>query len=257
MREKIDFTIALVHEAADNIRSMMKDSVAVETKSADNDFVTNVDKATEVILVQGIQAQYPNDDFLTEEKTVVTQGRDELWIIDPIDGTTNFIYQKENFAISIAYYEKKKPIFGIVYDVMRDELFLGIEGEGSYLNGELMPKLDVSDSLKDAIVYGDIYSLSMFDMDVQELKNQWVAHRYLGACSIEMCGVAANRMQAYISKNLKVWDIAAGAIILNGVGGQFEVEGLANQINFNDEDVEVFTASNAGIIEDLNQLRGE
>ena len=255
MRERIDFTIALVKEAGANIKHLMEDSVEVETKSADNDFVTNVDKATEVILVQGLKKKYPGDDFLTEEKTVATAGLDDLWIIDPIDGTTNFIYQQENFAISLAYYYKEKAVFGIVYDVMRDELFLGITGEGAYLNGVRMPMLNQSEKLKDAIVYGDLYSLSMFNRSTEELRQEFVAHRYLGAASIEICGVAANRMQAYISKNLKVWDVAAGAIVLNEVGGQFSFGGVENGIIFNDEDAEFFSASNQGILNDFKTLR--
>ena len=256
MKERIDFTVELVKKAGENIKHLMVDSVAIETKSADNDFVTNVDKATEVILVQGIQKQFPNEDFLTEEKTVATAGLDDLWIIDPIDGTTNFIYQRENFAISIAYYFQEKPVFGIVYDVMRDELFLGVTGEGAYLNGERLPQLEQSESLKDAIIYGDLYSLSLFEKSVEELRQEFVAHRYLGAASIEICGVAANRMQSYISKNLKVWDVAAGVIILNEVGGAFEFGGKSNGIFFNDEDGVFLSASNEGIISDLNNLRG-
>lgn len=255
MKERIDFTIALVKEAGANIKDLMKDSVRVETKSADNDFVTNVDKATEVILVQGLQKKYPNDDFLTEEKTVATAGLDDLWIIDPIDGTTNFIFQQENFAISIAYYYKKKPVFGIVFDVMRDELFLGITGEGAFLNGVALPQLEQSNRLKDAIVYGDLNSLSMFKLPVDKLKNEFVAHRYLGAASIEICGVAANRMQAYISENLKVWDVAAGVIVLNEVGGQFSFGGLKNDIYYSDEDGEFFSASNQGIIDDFFKIK--
>lgn len=255
MRERIEFTENLVRAAADNIRKMMTDAVKVETKSADNDFVTNVDKATEVILVQGIQKQYPQDDFLTEEKTVDTAGRDDLWIIDPIDGTTNFIYQQRNFAISIAYYYQEKPVFGIVYDVIADELFLGITGEGAFLNGVPLPKLESQAKLIDSIVNGDLYSLTMFEDDVQTLNSKWVAHRYLGAASIEICMVAAGRIQAYISRNLKVWDVAAGAIILNEVGGHFTFGDIDNGIFFNDENGEFFSCANADLTQAFHSLK--
>lgn len=256
MKNRIDFTQELVKKAGENIKRLMSESVKVETKSADNDFVTNVDKATEVILVEGIKEMYPNDDFLTEEKTVATQGKDDLWIIDPIDGTTNFIFQQKNFAISIAYYYQNKPVFGIVYDVMADELFLGINGEGAFLNGVKLEDLNQDVGLKDAIVYGDLYSLSMFDKDTQALRDEWVAHRYLGAASIEICWVAAGRMQSYISKNLKVWDVAAGVIILNEVKGQYTFGDIHNGIFFNDEDGEFFSTSNQRILNDFKKLRG-
>lgn len=254
MREKIDFTLELVKSAGENIKSLMNQGIVIDTKSADNDFVTNVDKQTEQFLVNGIKERFDNQDFLTEEKVVATQGLDDLWIVDPIDGTTNFIYEQRNFAISIAFYHKKKPVFGIVYDVMADELFLGIEGEGAYLNGEKLPMLDQSVKLKDSIVFGDLYSLTMFGNDVEEFRKNFVAHRYLGAASIEICGVALNRHQVYMSKNLKVWDVAAGAIVLRAVGGAFDFEGLSNDIYYNDEDGEWFSCLNEGIVEELKAL---
>ena len=136
--------------------------ISIETKANSSDFVTNVDKSTEVFLVEGIKAAFADQDFLTEEDTTPRVDSDELWIIDPIDGTTNFIYQKKNFAISIAYYHREKPVFGIVYDVMADKMFLGITGKGSYLNGEKLKRL-IKANFKESILYGDLYSLSMFE----------------------------------------------------------------------------------------------
>ena len=100
MQERIDFTLDLVKQAGQNIKRLMQSDLEILTKSNDADFVTNVDKATEILLVEGIQRQYPDQDFLTEENTTPRFESDDLWIIDPIDGTTNFIYQKENFGIS-------------------------------------------------------------------------------------------------------------------------------------------------------------
>ena len=101
---RLEFTEKLVYETGALIRNMMASSLEIDTKSSANDFVTNVDKAAEQFLVEGILDAYPNQDFLTEEKTIERQESDDLWIIDPIDGTLNFIYQRRNFAISIAYY---------------------------------------------------------------------------------------------------------------------------------------------------------
>lgn len=255
MREKIDFTLELVKQAGANILSLMESEVLIDTKSADNDFVTNVDKQTEQFLVKGIKERFKDQDFITEEKVVATIGLDDLWIIDPIDGTTNFIFERRNFAISIAFYHQKKPIFGIVFDVIADELFLGITGEGAYLNGVRLPMLDQTIALKDSIVYGDLYSLTMFGSDVESFRKNFVAHRYLGAASIEICGVAMNRYQVYMSKNLKVWDVAAGAIILREVGGQFEFDGLDNDIYYNDNDGEWFSCTNRIILNSLKELK--
>lgn len=255
MKEKIDFTLDLVKRAGEHIKELMDNDVVIDTKSADNDFVTNVDKQTEQFLVNAIKERYENQDFLTEEKVVATQGLDDLWIIDPIDGTTNFIFERRNFAISIAFYHQKKPVFGIVYNVIADELFLGITGEGAYLNGKKLPMLDQNISLKDSILFGDLYSLTMFGDDVESFRKNFVAHRYLGAASIEICGVAMNRHQAYISKNLKIWDVAAGAIILHAVGGTFLYAELEDEMHFDDEDFEWFSCQNKTILNDLRKLK--
>ena len=255
MKDKIEFAVELVKQTGEHIKHLMETQLQVETKSADNDFVTNADKGAERFLIDGITRQYENQDFITEEKLIATEGLDDLWIIDPIDGTTNFIYQKENFAVSVGFYHKKKPVFGIVYDVMKDELFLGIEGEGAYLNGKALPMLDQNTKLKTCLVNCDLNSLSMFKEDPAEFKENFVAHRYLGAASIELVGVAANRNQVYISKNLKVWDVAAGAIVLRAVGGYSSFGDVQDGIFFSDEDGEFFSCINEGVHKEFMNLK--
>ena len=248
MQDKIDFTLEIVKAAGLRIKEMMADGIEIQTKANHADFVTNVDKATEIFLVSAIQQKYPNQDFLTEENTTPRSESDDLWIIDPIDGTTNFIYQQKNFGISIAFYHKRKPVFGIVYDVMADKMFLGIKGEGAFLNGVKMRKNDPDRNLKASLLYGDLYSLTMFPKGVLNLRDALVSHRYLGAASLEICAVAENQAQAYISRNLKVWDVAAGVIILNEVGGTYFFGGHEDDIYYNDEDG-VFISSQNNIIE--------
>lgn len=251
--ERIEFTVNLVKEAGALIREMIKNetSIEVETKANDSDFVTNVDKQTEVYLVEAIKKKYKHQDFLTEENTTVREVSDDLWIVDPIDGTTNFIFQKKNFGISVAFYHKRKPVFGIVYDVMEDKLFLGISGKGAYLNGVRMKSTNQEIGLKQSLMYGDLYSLTMFPKGLMHLREQLVSHRYLGAASLEICAVAENQAEAYISRNLKVWDIAAGVIILKEAGGTFFFGGHDNDIYFNDEDGVFISAQNKTIKSDI------
>ena len=254
MQERIDFTLDLVKQAGQNIKRLMQSDLEILTKSNDADFVTNVDKATEILLVEGIQRQYPDQDFLTEENTTPRFESDDLWIIDPIDGTTNFIYQKENFGISIAYYHKLKPVFGIVYDVMADKMFLGITDGGAFLNGVRMSINDQKRPLKQTILYSDLYGLSMFPKDILHLRESIVSHRYLGAASLEICAVAENKAQSYISRNLKVWDVAAGVIVLKEVGGSFFFGGHEDGIFFNDSDGVFLSCQNNVIKEDIKNL---
>ena len=251
--ERIEFTVNLVKEAGALIRAMIENesNIEIETKAHDADFVTNVDKQTEIYIVEGIKKRYTHQDFLTEENTTVREKSDDLWIIDPIDGTTNFIFQKKNFGISVAFYHKRKPVFGIVYDVMADKLFLGISGKGAYLNGEKMNKTNQSIGLKQSLMYGDLYSLTMFPKGLMHLREQLVSHRYLGAASLEICAVAENQAEAYISRNLKVWDVAAGVIILKEASGTFFFGGHDDDIYYNDADGVFISAQNNTIKADI------
>lgn len=254
--ERIEFTVNLVKEAGALIRTMIEneDTIEIETKANDADFVTNVDKQTEIYIVEGIKKAYPNQDFLTEENTTPREVSDDLWIVDPIDGTTNFIFQKRNFAISVAYYHKRKPVFGIVYDVMADKLFLGVSGKGAYLNGEMMKPTNQTATLKQSLMYGDLYSLTMFPKGIMHLREQLVSHRYLGAASLEICAVAENQAEAYISRNLKVWDIAAGVIVLKEASGTFFFGGHDEDIYYNDEDGVFISTQNSTIMSDIKSI---
>lgn len=235
MKDKIAFTKDLVLKAGDNLQKLMEEKIEIETKTSDTDFVTNVDKQTEIFLVEGIQSQYEKQDFLTEEDTTDRHKSDDLWIIDPIDGTTNFIYQHQNFAISVAYYYKRKPVFGIVYDVMAKKLYMGIKGEGAYLNDEKLEISQPDKSLKNSIVYADLSSLKFLTKGIEHFQNSFVSHRYLGAASLEICYLAANMGQVYITRQLKAWDVAAAAIVLNEAGGTFFFGGHENEIFFNNK----------------------
>lgn len=257
MNNRIEFTTQLVKDAGANIRKLMENKIEIETKANHADFVTNVDKQTEIFLVEGIKGKYQDQDFLTEENTTPRQESDELWIIDPIDGTTNFIFQQKNFAISIAYYYKRKPVFGIVYDVMADKMFVGITGEGAFLNGEKLEMTDQDRTLKQSLMYGDLYSLTLFPNGTEHLRNELVSHRYLGAASIEICMVAEKLSQAYISKNLKVWDVAAAVIVLKEAGGTFFFGGHEDDIYYNDEDGVFISAQNLTIKNSIQNLMDE
>ena len=257
MNNRIEFTTQLVKDAGENIRKLMENKIEIETKANHADFVTNVDKQTEIFLVEGIKGKYQYQDFLTEEDTTPRQESDELWIIDPIDGTTNFIFQQKNFAISIAYYYKRKPVFGIVYDVMADKMFVGITGQGAFLNGEKLEMTDQDRTLKQSLMYGDLYSLTLFPNGTEHLRNELVSHRYLGAASIEICMVAEKLSQAYISKNLKVWDVAAAVIVLKEAGGTFFFGGHEDDIYYNDEDGVFISAQNLTIKNSIQKLMDE
>lgn len=254
MNKKAEFTITLVREAGERIKAMMNEEIDVNLKSSRSDFVTNVDKQTEMFLVAGIQAAYENQNFLTEEKTVEQEGMEHLWIIDPIDGTTNFIYQKQNFSISVGYYHLGKPIFGVVYDVMANEMFVGIMGEGAYLNGVKLQVLNQETELKDSIISGDVYRPGLFKLTPHELKPLFITHRFLGSGALEVCHIAAGRWQSYVFPSLKIWDFAAAVIVLQCVGGTYHFGDLEDDLYFDNEPRVFIAASNPIIKESLKAL---
>ncbi|CAM2864388.1 inositol monophosphatase family protein [Erysipelothrix tonsillarum] len=255
MQSKLAFAKELVYEAGEYVREHMKEDLNIDTKSARNDFVTNVDKGTEQFLVDKINAAYSAQNFITEEKMVESKGLDNLWIIDPIDGTSNFIFEKRNFAISVGYYEDQAPVFGIVYDVSRDEMYVGVEGEGAYLNDVKLPMLPQEKSLDDAVVYSDTKTLDVMFGDAVQANDAFMSVRYMGAASLEICGVAAGRHQVYLSRRLKVWDIAAATIILRAVGGAFTYDTCDNKIILKDQNYEFMCAVNPTVIQELKDRR--
>lgn len=208
----------LVKEAAELIKHSFKKELIVDYKSNPNDLVTEMDKKIETFFSEQISKKYADHLILGEEGT----GKDldnlsgVVWIIDPIDGTMNFVHQQRHFAISVGIYEDGIGKLGIIYDVMADELFYARSGEGAYLNGEKLPLL------KEAKLHEAIIAMNsgwiVNDPLLTKLVRDCRGTRSYGAASIEMAYVAANRTDGYISLNLSPWDFAAGAILLQEVG---------------------------------------
>ncbi|WNF35603.1 inositol monophosphatase family protein [Bacillaceae bacterium IKA-2] len=209
---------SFVKEAAQIIKESFDKELIVEYKSNPNDLVTDMDKKIEAFFQKKITSVYPAHLILGEEGT----GEDiqildgVVWIIDPIDGTTNFVHQQRHFAISVGIYENGIGKVGIIYDVIGDELFSAISGQGAYLNGQELPKLKTA-KIKEAII-GVNAGLAWRDDALRQIVEDCRGTRSYGSAAIEMAYVAANRLDAYISLSLSPWDFAAGAIILEEVG---------------------------------------
>ncbi|MDW3935418.1 inositol monophosphatase family protein [Staphylococcus saprophyticus] len=217
-----EFAKGLILEAGINVKKIMKQDIKIETKSNPNDLVTNVDKATEKYLFDNIKQTYPNHLVIGEEGHG-HELKDEagvVWVIDPIDGTLNFVHQQENFAISIGIYNDGKPHAGFVYDVMNDVLYHAKTGEGAYENGNLLPAIS-STQLKTSIIGINPNWLTkprlgeMFKPIVNEARSA----RAYGSAALEIIHVATGKLGAYMTPRLQPWDFAGGLIILNEVGG--------------------------------------
>ena len=188
------------------------------------DFVTNCDKKVEKILIEELQKARPNYSILSEEVGKITNDESFKWIIDPIDGTTNFLHGIPHFAISIGLEHNKEIICGIVYDPIKDEMFVAEKGNGSYLNNQRM-RVSSRSKLKDCIIFtgGPKHDSKNKDASLKEYNNFsskiLVPIRKLGSAALDMAYVAAGRCDGFWQRNLNYWDIAAGIIIVKEAGG--------------------------------------
>lgn len=190
------------------------------------DLVTKYDREVEEFLINEIKTKYPDHSFITEEKTCENQCFTEYtWIIDPIDGTTNFVNLGKDFAISIALYINKSPYLGIVYDVTKDEMYSGITNKGAYLNGMRLKKSNHKPLLNDSLVDLSLNTVDSFreekGISLWKLVKGIRGHRSYGVASLSICRIATGELNAYVSAKLYIWDYAAAIIILSEVGGSY------------------------------------
>lgn len=212
-------------EARKRILDSLTKDFTIATKANKNDLVTEVDRQTEQFLIEKIRGTFPDHQILGEEgfgdNIQTTDG--VIWLIDPIDGTMNFVHQQQNFAISLAIYENGTGVAGYIYDVYRDELYYAIRGEGAYFQEERLPELpDVS--LEEALIgINGLWLVENKRIDhriVTPLVHRAHGIRSYGSAALEMAYVATGRLNAYLSFHLMPWDFAAGKVIVEEVGGK-------------------------------------
>lgn len=244
-----------IKEAAKDIHEALLTELDVEEKSARNDLVTNMDKKVEEDLTRKIREAFPNDRVLGEEGF-----GDELedldgtvWIIDPIDGTLNFVLQQEKFAIMVGIYEDGVGKQGYIYDVTSDKLYYAIKGEGAYCNDQRLPELE-DQPLEEGLFASSSLLLTQEDKETnRRIADRCMGVRMLGSAGLEAVEVAKGNSVAYMATVLKPWDIAAGKVIVEELGGKvtrFDGE----EINFLEKNRTIFANPKAHqqIIEELN-----
>ncbi|WP_200915623.1 inositol monophosphatase family protein [Margalitia shackletonii] len=216
--------IEWIKEAGNKITESFTHTLQIQTKSDRNDLVTNIDKQIEQFFIKKIREKYPEHLILGEEgygeNVHNTEGT--IWIIDPIDGTVNFVHQQRNFSISIGIYENGIGKLGYIYDVVHKELYHVIAGSGAYFNGNRLPKLQ-EPQLSDAIVgINATWLISNKHVPVENLHKlvrDVRSTRSLGSAALEMAYIATGRFDAYIAMRLSPWDFAAGKMLVEELGG--------------------------------------
>ena len=213
-------------EAGKTIRSKMNDPMEVGSKSNPNDLVTTLDKSTEKFFHEKIKKNYTNHLLLSEEGygDNVKKLDGTIWIIDPIDGTMNFVQQKRNFAISIGIYHNGQGEIGLIYNVMEDELYSAKRGEGAYKNDSKLPDLEKGMILEESVIGLTHLWLCenrlVDEKTMQELVRTTRGSRTYGSAALEFAFVAEGVLEGYLSMSLSPWDFAAGMILVNEVGGK-------------------------------------
>ena len=193
------------------------------SKKGEIDLVTEADLMSEKVLIEAISSVFPNDRILSEEAGEQGQVSDRLWIIDPLDGTTNFAHSFPFFAVSIGLQVDNEVVAGIVYNPCMDEFFEAEKGKGALLNKKsimVSDKSSLEESLAGTGFPYDIHENP--DMVLEYLKRMIVrvqGVRRAGAASIDLCYVAAGRLDGFWEQGLKPWDTAAGSIIVQEAGG--------------------------------------
>ena len=188
------------------------------------DFVTASDKKVEKILIEELQKARPNYSVLSEEIGEINNDQSFKWIIDPIDGTANFLHGIPHFAISIGLEHDNQIICGIIYDPIKDEMFVAEKGNGSYLNNQRL-RVSSRSRLKDCIIFtgGPKKEAKDRELTFKEYDNfsskVLIPIRKLGSASLDMAYVAAGRCDGFWQRNLNYWDIAAGIILIKEAGG--------------------------------------
>lgn len=218
-------TKVVAKAAGDFIRNERKgfDRDKVEHKGL-NDLVSYVDKETEKLIVEGLRQILPQADFITEEGTAARDGRSYTWIIDPLDGTTNFIHGLPVFSVSIGLRYEEEIVLGVVYEVNNDEMFYAVKGQGAYLNGERI-RVSQANALEESLIatgfpYSAFGRIDDYLKVLRALMEKCHGLRRLGSAAIDLCYVACGRVDGFFEYDLKPYDVAAGVIIVLEAGGK-------------------------------------
>ncbi|WP_409305283.1 inositol monophosphatase family protein [Peribacillus sp. SCS-155] len=224
--EQIDtYAKQWIKEAGERLKKSFEEKLNIETKTNPNDLVTNMDKETEKFFLDKITETFPGHRILGEEG--IGQAVEDLsgivWIIDPIDGTMNFIHMQRNFAISIGVYEHGVGHIGLVYDVVHDELYHARKGYGAFMNDKELPHLEQAKVSETILSLNATWVTENRRIDpsvLGPLVRDVRGTRSYGSAALELAFVAAGRLDAYITMRLAPWDFAGGTVIIEEVGGE-------------------------------------
>ncbi|MEY2449373.1 MAG: monophosphatase [Acidimicrobiaceae bacterium] len=226
VEDLLDELLAVATDLAERAAALMVDGlthrrVEVSTKSSPTDMVTEVDRASEALIVTGLRAARPDDGIVGEEGADHAGTSGVRWLVDPIDGTTNYLYGFPGFAVSIAAEQHGEMVVGVVHDPMHHDVFQAARGRGATRNGE-----PVHASTKHDLATALVGTGFSYERDRRRRQANVLAEvlpqvrdiRRMGAAAVDLCSVACGRLDAFYERGLGPWDLAAGALIAQEAG---------------------------------------
>ena len=224
----ISSNLNLMIKAAEKAsKSLIRDFGEVEklqvSKKGPYDFVTKTDKKVEKILIEELSKSKKNYSFITEETGLIKKNdKENTWIIDPIDGTTNFLHGVPHFAISLALKNKNQILAGVIYDPIKNEIFYSEKDNGSFFNNHrirVSKKKDLNECL--------------FATNNDGAKKADLNLRVSGSAALDLAYVASGRLDGFFQNHLNLWDVAAGKLIVEEAGGKININNSYNVENIN------------------------
>jgi myo-inositol-1(or 4)-monophosphatase len=224
MHPMLNIAVKAARRAGQVINRASRDLDRIEIhKKQQNDFVTEVDKAAEDTIIETLKTAYPDHAILAEESGESANESEFRWIIDPIDGTTNFIHGFPYYCVSIALAHKGVVTQAVVYDPNNNDLFTASRGGGAYLNDRRI-RVGRRDRLADALVgtgfpFREKDGLEAYTRLFAEMTQACTGLRRPGAAALDLANVAAGRLDGFFEQGINIWDVAAGSLLITEAGG--------------------------------------
>uniref|UniRef100_A0A8C4Z4L0 Inositol-1-monophosphatase n=1 Tax=Gadus morhua TaxID=8049 RepID=A0A8C4Z4L0_GADMO len=235
-QDAMDHAVALARKAGTLVRDAVQNDMKVMLKSTSVDLVTQTDQKVEKLIIESVTKKFPTHCFIGEESVAAGEAcvltDSPTWIIDPVDGTTNFVHGYPFVAVCIGFAVNKQLEFGVVYSCIEDKMYTGRKGKGAFCNGEALQVSDQRDITQSIVAseFGSTRDPEVMDKVFSTMRKVLClpVHglRGAGSAAINMCHVAAGSVEAYYETGIHCWDFAASAVIVSEAGGVLmDVEG--------------------------------
>ncbi|MFQ6068901.1 MAG: inositol monophosphatase family protein [Candidatus Aminicenantales bacterium] len=223
MKDYLDVAREAAWQAGELLRSQIDRENEVYFKGA-VDLVTRSDTESQELILDYLSSHFPDHDILAEEGRSEEKRKECCWLVDPLDGTTNFAHKFPVFTVSIALEIKDRIMLGVVYDPMRKEMFWALEGKGAHLNGERIKVSSTRELDKSIVATGFPYDVRESEVNNIDNFSNFVttvqAIRRCGSAAMDLCYVACGRFDGFWELKLKPWDVAAGSLMVKEAGGR-------------------------------------